>query len=202
MWLIWLAAFALIIVALLLAPMRVVIGWSGWLVQVRLRYLGMSLQVWTRNLLERSPKHTKRRERAPDRDFGSMIEKLIDGLDTLVSNRETLEESARSALRLLHRFGRMLQLERGQIDIKIGMANPAYTGVANGMLWALSGMVQARWPQLFIRSLPDFDSTALDCSGEIVVRFRVWQPVWESLRFLATLPWRGLRKMKKDLAYS
>lgn len=202
MWLIWLAAFALVIVALLLAPMRVVVGWSGWLVEVHLRYLGMSFRVWTRNLLEQPTKHSKRRERAPDRDFGSMIEKLIDALDAMITNRDTLVESARSAISLLHRFGRMLRLEGGQIDIKIGMANPAHTGVANGMLWALSGIVQARWPQLFIRSLPDFDSTALACNGEIVLRFRVWQPVWETLRFLATMPWRGLRKMKKDLAYS
>lgn len=192
----------IIVIALLAVPWRVICSWSGGLVEVRLRFLGLSRTVWKVDLFE----HTSTDDRAaPERELlehlGALLGKIVDRIEALFEHRDVLVRAGRAGLQLARRFRHWWRLDRGTIELSFGLKNPAHTGMAHGALSAVSGMIGARWPQVCVISLPDFDTQSFGSRGELVFSIRAWDPVKDLVRFAATLPWRGLLRLKRILVY-
>ena len=201
----WLNVFGtivlLVILILLVAPWRILCHWSGGLVDIRIRFLGLSLSVWKRNVFERPEPRARERDTSEGTHRGDLLFEAVDRIQALINDRDILVRSGRVALRLARRFRGWWHLEKGMIELTVGLGNPAYTGLAVGALSACGGMIEARWPQVHVASYANFEMTTLHSRGEVIFRIRAWDPVRDFIRFLATLPWRGLWKMKKDCAY-
>lgn len=192
----------LLLIVLLAVRWRVICTWSGGLVEVRLRFLGLSRRVWSVNLFEHTAIDKVRG--LQDEQFeklGDILGRLVDRIEALIENREVVLRAGQAGLRLARRFRHWWRLDYGRIEISFGLKNPAHTGITHGTVSALSGIVAARWPQIHVVSRPDFDAPTFDSKGEVVFSIRAWDPLVDLLRFGATLPWRGLLKLKRNLAY-
>lgn len=192
----------LLLIVLLVVRWRVICTWSGGLVEVRLRFLGLSRRVWMVDLFT----HTAIDKSQGLQDeqlekLGAILGRIVDHIEALIENREVVVRAGEAGLRLARRFRHWWRLDHGMIELSFGMKNPAHTGIAHGTVSALGGMVAARWPQIHVVSLPDFDSPAFDSKGEIVFSIRAWDPLIDLIRFGATMPWRGLLRLKRNLAY-
>lgn len=203
MWTILFGSLAvLVMAALLLMPIRIVLSWSGGLVQSRLRFLGASYRMWERDLFARAARQEagQRRDTTKELDDGLLL--LAQNLLGMIDHRDTLMEAVRAILKLAGESRKWWRFEQGRIDVALGVGNPALTGMAHGALAALGGILTARWPQLTVSSNPDFQRWTFASSGELIFRARAWDVLWHVLCLVATLPWRNLWKMKRDLAYS
>lgn len=186
-----------LLAAILFSPLRVVLWYQSGVVRVRIRLWGMSVSVGSHDLFAREFDQSDTGRTKPDTGFFRTMAKL----ESLTKNWSTIKQTKSVAMRLARRFWQWCHLEHGRIDITIGTGNPAYTGMIHGAIWALGGMITARWAQIRVYSHADFDTTAADLTGEVTFRIRLWDPLWDIIRLLATLPWRGLLKLRKDLAY-
>ncbi len=192
----------LLLIVLLAVRWRVICTWSGGLVEVRLRFLGLSRKVWSVDLFKHSAidKAQGLQEEELEK-LGAILGRLVDRIEALIEHREVVVRAGRAGLRLARRFRHWWRIDRGMIELSFGLKNPAHTGITHCTVSALGGMVAARWPQIHVISLPDFDKPMFDSRGEIVFSIRAWDPLKDLIRFGATLPWRGLVKLKRNLAY-
>lgn len=195
-------AICLIIIALLAVRWRVVCRWNGGFVEVHLRFLGLSRRVWSVDLFEHTAidNSTGLQEEQLEK-LGAILGRLVDRIEALIEHREVVVRAGRAGLRLARRFRHWWRLDRGTIELTFGLKNPAHTGMTHGALSAVSGVVGAKWPQIQVVSRPDFDTQKFDSRGEIVFSIRAWDPVKDLVRFAATLPWRGLLRLKQSLVY-
>jgi hypothetical protein len=192
----------LLFVTLLLVRWRVICTWSGGLVEVRLRFLGLSRKIWSVDLFEHTAVDQARGfQHEQFEKLGSLLGKVVDRIEALLENREIIVRAGQEGLRLARRFRHWWRLDQGTIEFSFGLKNPAHTGITHGTVSALGGMLTARWPQIRVISLPNFDAPAFYTRGEVVFSIRAWDPVRDLIRFAAALPWRGLLKLKRNLAY-
>lgn len=202
MWIIITGAIAsLMALIMLFAPWRVIGRWNGGHLELSLRFLGMTFTLWKRDIFAHPVRVTKNSEARAERVNDKPIAQLIDHIQALIDNRETLLHAGRLLLRLARKFSGWWHLEESRIDITIGLGNPAHTGVAIGALSAIGGIIGSRWPKLRIQGLANFDSLTLHSRGEVIVRIRAWDPVWDIIKIVAAAPWRGLWKLRRELAY-
>jgi hypothetical protein len=202
----WLGLTAIIIstivIVLLTVRWRVICSWNGGLVQVRIRFLGLSRTVWKVDVFEHTSKDTDADPESELLDrLSEVLGRIVDRVEALFEHQEVIMNSGRAGLKLARRFRHWWRLDRGTIELSFGLKNPAHTGMTHGAISAMSGMVGARWPQIQVVSLPDFDKTTLDSRGELVFSIRAWDPVKDLVRFAATLPWRGLLRLKQSLLF-
>ncbi len=195
MWFIAISSTALsLLLIVLFAPWRVVCRWDGGNVNIRLRFLGMSVPIWKRNVFDRA------RHRA-ESDKGNWASELVDRIEAVIDHKDTLMESGRIAVRLARRFAGWWHLEASRVEITLGLGNPAHTGMALGALSAFAGTIAGRWPHIQIYARANFDSLVLSSRGEVIIKIRAWDPVWDIIRTLPSVPWRGLWKLKRSVAY-
>jgi hypothetical protein len=187
-------ALLLLLTVLLFAPWRVVCQWDGGSVVIRLRFLGIAFPIWRNNVFARS-------KPAADSRKTRWVTELVERLEAVFDHRDTLVESGRVAMHLARRFAGWWHLEASRVEITLGLGNPAHTGMALGALSAVAGMIAGKWPQVHIYGRANFDSRALSSRGEVIIRIRAWDPVWDIIRTLPSVPWRGLLKLKRKIAY-
>lgn len=181
---------------LLVAPVRLIGSWEASRVELWVAALGMRRKIWDRDLAVPTPaKPPGQKKHAPSAEPDPVRSTLA-----IWENRETLSRTARVTVRFLRRLWRSWQLESGHVIVSVGTGNPAGTGMAHGVLSALGGAVASRWPQLRIDSRPDFEGMTLGSRGRLVFRFRLLDPLWHFVRYVFTLPWRGLVRLKRELA--
>lgn len=202
MWFGIIAAFVLVVLlVLLLAPWRVVCRWNGGLVELYVRFLGMSFTFWKGNIFERSEPEPKRRSARSDKDDRASVSEFIDRIQALIDHRDVLVHTGRLLLQFARRLSGWWHLDHSRIEVVFGLGNPAHTGMALGALSALGGIIGAQWPMMQFAAHPDFDNATLLSRGEVIFRIRAWDPVWDILCALVKAPWRGLWKLKRDLVY-
>jgi hypothetical protein len=203
MWTILFGSLAVLaLVTLLLMPIRLVLSWSGGLVQSGLRFLGISYRMWERDLFAQTARQEEGERRDTTKGKGDGLLILAENLLSMIDHRDTLMEAVRAILKLAGESRKWWRFEQGRIDVAFGIGSPALTGMAHGALAALGGILTSRWPQLTVSSNPDFQRWTFASSGELIFRARAWDVLWHVLCLVATIPWRNLWKMKRDLAYS
>jgi hypothetical protein len=202
MWISVIGATVLIVLGVILfAPWRVICRWSGSLFEVRIRFLGASLRIWKRDIFGRPKVMAGDRSDEFGRARAHWVAGFIERVQTLVDNQDTLLEVGLLLVRLARRFHESWHLEVGKIEIILGLGNPAHTGMALGGLMACAGILEARWPKLRVSGFANFDEATLYSRGEVVFRIRARGVVWSIAQMLAFAPWRGILKLRRDLAY-
>ena len=202
MWLGILGVIVLFLLAVLLfAPWRVIGRWNDGLLELHLRFLGITFLLWKHNFLERSEPAAKNHHDKSSRDSSVLVSEVVGRIQALLDHQDALVQSGRLLLRLARQFRGWWHLENSRIEFTIGLENPAHTGMALGALSAFGGIIEARWAKLRISGRADFDSMTFHSHGEVIFRIRAWDPVWDLSRTLIAAPWRSLLKLKRGLAY-
>jgi hypothetical protein len=209
--LIVLAGLAVLTLVVLVAPVRIRASFAPGTAVMRVRYLiffseyDVKTRVRTRGVLgrvisrrgPRPPKPPKpkkpKRERKPPEERPRLRERG----QLLWSSRLVLRRAFLVVMRLVGRILRSFRLESADINLTMGLANPAHTGMATGLFHATQPAVRRRFPRLRLSLHPDFQRPIKKAEGEIVYRIIPMEPVAHLLRALGTLPWRGLWKFKK-----
>jgi hypothetical protein len=189
-----LGILAVLAIVVLVAPVRLIGIWEATRVEVWLSFLGLRGRIWNRNFAE--PSVAKKRK-ATERHAPEQIDPL-QLIGVLRENRDTLSRTAHVTLLFLRRLWGSWRLESGQVAVALGTGDPAGTGMAHGMMSALAGVLASRWPQVQLESHPDFEGAAFESHGRLVFRIRLLDPAWHFLRYMVTLPWRGLLRMKRQ----
>ncbi|HWO56625.1 MAG TPA: DUF2953 domain-containing protein [bacterium] len=187
---------AVLAIVVLVAPVRLIGVWEAMRVEIWLSFLGLRGRIWNRDLAE--PSMAKMRK-ATERLASEQIDPLRL-IGVLRENRDTLSRTAHVTLLFLRRLWRSWRLESGHVMVALGTGDPAATGMAHGMISALAGVLASRWPQVRLESHPDFEDAAFESHGRLVFRFRLLDPAWHFLRYMVTLPWRGLARIKRQWA--
>jgi hypothetical protein len=186
---------------LLFAPWRVIGTWNGGLLELRLRFLGVTFVLWNRDVFERPEPDLKIHHDRRLRESGVLIDEFVGRIQAIIDHQDALVQSGRLLLRLARQFRGWWHLENSRIEFTIGLQNPAHTGMALGALSASGGMVEARWAKLRISGRADFDSLTFQSRGEVIFRIRAWDPIWDLTQAMIAAPWRSLLKFKRALVY-
>jgi hypothetical protein len=111
--------------------------------------------------------------------------------------RLVLRRALLVAVRLVGRLIRSFRFQGGHLEITMGTGDPAKTGMLTGLYYAVQPQLRQRFPRLMLAWRPDFDRSIFGVDGEFKWRLIPVEPVYHLLRALATLPWRGLWKLRK-----
>ena len=201
----WIGAIGSIVffflAVLLFAPCRVIGSWNGGLLELRLRFLGLTFVLWNRDVFERPEPGSKIHHDRRLRESGVLVDEFVGRIQAVIDHQDALVQSGRLLLRLARQFRGWWHLENSRIEFTIGLQNPAHTGLALGALSAIGGMIEARWAKLRISGRADFDSLTFQSRGEVIFRIRAWDPVWDLTQAMIAAPWRSLLKLKRAFVY-
>ncbi|MEW5701853.1 MAG: hypothetical protein AB1792_06455 [Candidatus Zixiibacteriota bacterium] len=117
--------------------------------------------------------------------------------------RSVLRRAAIVLARLLGRLWRCWRLERGRVFVSVRAANPALTGWASGVFWAMQPAIRKRWPVLDVNGSFDFApraSSELAVESDLMYRGLPLMVVWAVGRAAVTMPWRDVIRMKRAWA--
>jgi hypothetical protein len=209
--LIVLAGLVLLTLVVLLAPVRIRLAFGPDAAVMRVRYLiffseyDVKTRVRTRGILgwavsrrgPRPPKPSKPKKPKPEPKPPEERPGLRERGQVLWSSRLVLRRAFLVAVRFVGRILRSFRLQSADINLTIGLNNPAHMGMATGLFHATQPAVRHRFPRLHLSLFPDFQRPIKEAEGEIVYRIVPLEPVAHLLRALGTLPWRGLWKFKK-----
>jgi hypothetical protein len=220
--LLFLACLALL-AALLLAPIRVQVALAPGQRQVSIFYLGFAI-FWDqlasrtdlcflgcrlrsrpgRELITRpTPTRPPTGPAVHEAASRSRLPESVRRIRLLWSYRLILRRTVFVAARLVGRLWRSWRLESGRLQIVFGSKDPALTGLASGLFWAMRPTLHQQWPMLAIDWQPIFApavETTLRVEATLVYRVIPVEPSWAVARALGTLPWRGLIRLKKAWA--
>ncbi len=104
--------------------------------------------------------------------------------------------------RLVGRLIRSWRLDHAKLAFVMGLDNPASTGVAAGCIYAALPSLQMSLPRWQIAFVPEFTRAHVAVDADIALRLIPLEPLYQILRTLGTLPWRGLWKLKTALGQS
>jgi hypothetical protein len=103
----------------------------------------------------------------------------------------------RVILRMVWRILRSWTVEEARADVRFGLGDPAYTGMATGYVhafWPTIGTFLPRWTVSF---LPDFNRAMFALNADIRLRLIPVVPIWHFVHAVGSLPWGGLWKMRR-----
>lgn len=88
-----------------------------------------------------------------------------------------------------------LQAKRIELEMTLGLSDPADTGIACGLFYTIVGIVNSNWHQLEYSFTPIFSGRACDIHASGTLRFRLYDFVPAVLRFI-------LEKDVRSIAYT
>jgi len=201
-----LLAFAAVMAVAVLSPVRlrfttiggvrVAVSWFGLTVTVIGGQRIVSILGWQ---VSSTPIGAVREKGARPKKPGlkKPVRTLSQRIESARQNRPVLLKITRVALRLAGRLLRAWRLERGRIAMAVGTGDPATTGMAIGYLYAARGMILRRWPQLEWELRGTFDRATFHGEADLVWRVIPLTPLIHVARAVATLPWRGIWRMRR-----
>lgn len=208
---------------------RVLIRWPFWLLGVEMAFdsVGQAFTFW----LGPWAVWTRYEERGPEEADEGSWERLFEGLESLVEEveeeeegdgwpltwRETLAQRGvlpvvvQELVRALVRVLTSLQWERLRLRGRVGLGDPASTG----MLYGAYAASRPGWsPLMDVHLVPEFAEAALWGEAEGAVRIWVWRLLWPLLWSLVRLAfsrpiwrlagaltrgwWRARRRRKRE----
>jgi hypothetical protein len=100
-------------------------------------------------------------------------------------------------VRLVGRLLRSWRFQEGHLEMVIGLGDPARTGMATGLFYAVQPALRQRLPRFGISLIPDFHQPTMRVEGDLTLRLLPIEPLRHLVYSLGTLPWRGLWKLRK-----
>lgn len=104
--------------------------------------------------------------------------------------------------KLVGRLIRAWRLDHAKLVLVMGLDNPASTGIAAGCIYAALPSLQMSLPRWQIAFVPEFTQAHVAVDADIALRLIPLEPLYQIIRTLGTLPWRGLWKLKAALQQS
>lgn len=197
----------LVLIAALLVPIRVrvQVGPEGGFVIVRYLWIrrrrdlgpfAERLGAYGLHRLEMLRDFAMPRDRRPavTRDGRETVE---TDWSLIWANRPVWRRVVQVIFRMIWRILRSWTVEEGRADVRFGLGDPAYTGMATGYLhafWPAIGTFLPRWTVSF---QPDFSRPVFAMNADIRLRLIPIVPVWHFLHAVGSLPWGGLWKMRR-----
>ncbi len=112
---------------------------------------------------------------------------------------DLFQEVSREARRLIRDLLKVISFEGFFCHVKIGMPDPAQTGIVLGMSYPITGMIQSTFPEDEVKVVvePIWGRTKLDVSARGTLHFRLLSLAVPLIRFYLTKSVRKLRKLTK-----
>lgn len=214
------ASAVLLGILLLLWPLRVALQvWPGRArVEIRYFLIGLTMDflagesklrfagvmVATSKAKEREPKEKK--EKTP---LSELLKRLRHpGPDQqrrrriLWAHRPLLRRVTIDIIRMLGRILRAFRMDHGKLALVLGLGDPAKTGFAAGCIYAALPTLQMAMPRWQVTFVPEFTRAQVAVDADIALRLIPLEPLYQIIRTLGTLPWRGLWKLRAALGQS
>ncbi len=105
----------------------------------------------------------------------------------------------REVRRLIRDLLKVISFEGFFCHVKVGMPDPAQTGIILGMSYPITGMIQSTFPEDEVKVVvePVWGRTKLEVSARGTLRFRLLSLAVPLIRFYLTKPVRRFRKLTK-----
>jgi hypothetical protein len=203
------AGIVLIGLVLLLSPFRLRGQYSDGGGLFAVRYLGvevsfqlpagiwtvrlLGLRLWTgRSVPSRDGKPRVRRKPKPKTrlDLGRRVALLR-------SHSPVVRRASLTLGRLLGRLAAAWHLEDGYVELTLGTGNPAHTGMMAGYAQAIRHGLRRLWPLIRVDFTPVFNERVVRFQAGLMLRIIPLRPVYDIMRAVGSLPWRGLWKLKR-----
>jgi hypothetical protein len=112
---------------------------------------------------------------------------------------DLFQEVSREGRRLIRDLLKTISFEGFFCHVKVGMPDPAQTGILLGMSYPITEMIKSTFPEDEVRVLvePVWERTKLDVSARGSLRFRILSLAIPLIRFYLAKSVRRFRKLTK-----
>ncbi|MBD3298569.1 MAG: DUF2953 domain-containing protein [candidate division Zixibacteria bacterium] len=159
---------------------------------------------------EKKPKEEAPKEPKEEKEKGPSIRERLQKVGPaerekgriLWEHRPLLRRVLIHMAKLVGRLIRAWRLDHAKLALVMGLDNPASTGIAAGCIYAALPSLQMSLPRWRIAFVPEFTRAHVAVDADIALRLIPLEPLYQIIRTLGTLPWRGLWKLKAALQQS